>query len=102
LPPGDLTIVASILADKDADEMLRTLRSAGSTFVATRSSSARALPAQELAAIAKKHFDSVEAIDDPVAALTRAHELGEPVLVTGSLYLLGDLAQAERRAGWRR
>ena len=27
--------------------------------------------------------------------------LGEPVLVTGSLYLLGDLAQAEQRAPWR-
>ena len=33
--------------------------------------------------------------------LARAHELGEPVLVTGSLYLLGDLVQEERRAAWR-
>ena len=102
LPPGDFTIVASILADKDVDEMLRTLRKAGSRLVATRSSSARALPAEELAALAREHFDSIEAVDDPVAALARAHELGEPVLVTGSLYLLGDLSQAERRAGWRR
>jgi dihydrofolate synthase/folylpolyglutamate synthase len=102
LPRDDFTIVASILADKDVDEMLRTLRSAGSRLVATRSSSARALPARDLAALARRHFDSVEAIDDPVVALARAHELGEPVLVTGSLYLLGDLAQAERRAEWRR
>jgi hypothetical protein len=34
-----------------------------------------------------------------VKALSRAHELGDPVLVTGSLYLLGDLAQAEQRVG---
>ena len=101
LPPDDFTIVASILADKDADEMLRTLRNAGSRFVATRSSSARALPARDLADVAKRHFDVVEAVDDPGAALARAHVLGEPVLVTGSLYLLGDLAQAERRAAWR-
>ena len=33
----------------------------------------------------------VEAVADPVAAVRRAHELGEPVLVTGSLYLLADL-----------
>ena len=43
----------------------------------------------------------MEVVDDPVAAVARAHELGEPVLVTGSLYLLGDLAQAEQRAAWR-
>ena len=48
-----------------------------------------------------RHFDHVEVVDDPVAAVARAHELGEPVLVTGSLYLLGDLAQAEQRAAWR-
>ena len=67
----------------------------GRRFVATRSSSARALPAAELAELARAHFDHVEVVDDPVAAVARAHELGEPVLVTGSLYLLGDLAQAE-------
>jgi folylpolyglutamate synthase/dihydropteroate synthase len=68
--------------------------------VATRSSSARALPAADLAELARAHFGHVEAIDDPVAAVARAHELGEPVLVTGSLYLIGDLAQEERRASW--
>ena len=92
LPPGNWTILASILADKDADEMLRTLRGAGERLVATRSSSARALPAAEVARLAEPHFAHVEAIEDPAAALARAHELGEPVLVTGSLYLLGDLA----------
>jgi hypothetical protein len=40
-------------------------------------------------------------VEDPLQALARAHELGEPVLVTGSLYLLGDLVQGERRASWR-
>jgi dihydrofolate synthase/folylpolyglutamate synthase len=101
LLPGDYTLVASVLADKDVGAMLEILRAAGSRFVATRSSSARALPAAELAAIARAHFDHVEAVDDPVAAVARAHELGEPVLVTGSLYLIGDLAQEERRASWR-
>ena len=56
---------------------------------------ARPLPADDLAQIASRHFNWVEVVDDPVAAVARAHELGEPVLVTGSLYLLGDLAQAE-------
>jgi dihydrofolate synthase/folylpolyglutamate synthase len=101
LDRDDFTIVASILADKDVDAMLAALRRAGTRLVATRSSSARALPAAELADLARGHFEHVEVVDDPVAAVARAHELGEPVLVTGSLYLLGDLAQAEQRAAWR-
>ena len=101
LDRDDHTIVASILADKDVDATLRELRRAGTRFVATRSSSARAVPANDLAELARRHFDHVEVVDDPVAAVARAHELGEPVLVTGSLYLLGDLAREEQRAAWR-
>jgi dihydrofolate synthase/folylpolyglutamate synthase len=100
LDGDDYSIVASILRDKDVDEMLRILRRAGARFVATTSSSTRALPAAELAELARRHFDHVEAVPEPSAAVARAHELGEPVLVTGSLYLLGDLAQAEQRASW--
>jgi dihydrofolate synthase/folylpolyglutamate synthase len=95
LPKDDWTVVASILADKDADSMLRTLQRAGTRLVATRSTSARALPADEVARRARPYFEHVEAIESPSAALERAHELGEPVLVTGSLYLLGDLVDAE-------
>jgi dihydrofolate synthase/folylpolyglutamate synthase len=101
LDGDDHTVVASILGDKDVDAMLATLRRAGPRLVATTSSSARALPARDLAHLARAHFEHVEVVDDPVAAVARAHDLGEPVLVTGSLYLLGDLAQAEQRAAWR-
>jgi dihydrofolate synthase / folylpolyglutamate synthase len=101
LDADDHTIVASILADKDVDAMLRILRHAGRRLLATSSSSARALPAEDLAELARRHFDHVEVVNDPVAAVARAHELGEPVLITGSLYLLGDLAQEEQRAAWR-
>ncbi len=101
LDRGEYTIVASILADKDVDALLHELRRAGPRFIATSSSSARALRPSELAELARGHFDHVEVVDDPVAAVARAHELGEPVLVTGSLYLLGDLAQEEQRAAWR-
>ena len=95
LPGSDYTICASILADKDVDEMLRSLSSLGRRFVATQSSNARSLAAAVLAEHARRHFPHVEAIADPGAALERAHALGEPVLVTGSLYLLADLEAAE-------
>jgi dihydrofolate synthase / folylpolyglutamate synthase len=101
LDRADYTVVASILADKDVDAMLGILREAGPRFVATRSSSARALPADELANRARSRFEHVEVVESPLAAVARAHELGEPVLVTGSLYLLGDLERQERRDPWR-
>ena len=97
----DYTLVVSILADKNVDEMLRELRRAGSCLIATRSSSERALQAEVLGTYARGVFDRVEVVEDPIQALARAHELGEPVLVTGSLYLLGDIAQGERRASCR-
>jgi dihydrofolate synthase / folylpolyglutamate synthase len=94
LPERDWTVVASILADKDVDAMLERLARAGRTLVATRSSNPRALDEKELARHAEPYFDRVEAERDPVLALRRARELG-PVLATGSLYLLADLAKAE-------
>ena len=97
LAGADYTICASILADKDVDEMLRRLAPLGSRFVATASSNARSLAAAELAERARRHFAVVEAVADPAAAVRRAHALGEPVLVTGSLYLLADLEAAEAR-----
>jgi dihydrofolate synthase/folylpolyglutamate synthase len=91
LPADEYTVMASILADKDADAMLTALAAVGRRFVACRSSNPRSLPAEELAAHARGWFEVVEARDDPRDALELAHSLGEPVLVTGSLYLLADL-----------
>jgi dihydrofolate synthase/folylpolyglutamate synthase len=84
-------VVASLLADKDVDGVLAELARLAPAFVATRSTNPRALPADALAERARRVFQRVEAVDDPHDALRRAHELGEPVLVTGSLYLLADL-----------
>jgi dihydrofolate synthase/folylpolyglutamate synthase len=96
LPPARYTLVASILADKDAEAMLAALASAGDTLVATASRNPRALPVAELAALAAPHFARVEAVARPEAALVRARALaGEDgaVLVTGSLYLLAELSR---------
>ncbi len=94
LDRSDYTVVASILRDKDADAMLAALATRGRRLVATTSSNERALPAEELARLAAPHFAEVELEPDPVAALARART-HPPVLVTGSLYLLADLARNE-------
>jgi dihydrofolate synthase/folylpolyglutamate synthase len=103
LPRNDYVVVASILADKDANTMLRALAQAGQTLVATASHSARVLDAQRLAELATPFFERVETISEPDAALARARELaGEDgaVLVTGSLYVLADLAVRLERIPW--
>jgi dihydrofolate synthase/folylpolyglutamate synthase len=99
LPRRDYVVLASILADKDAEAMVRLLGGAGRTLIATASRSARALEAAELARVAEPFFDHVEPIRDPERALERARELG-PVLVTGSLYLLADLSVRLERIPW--
>jgi len=95
LPPDDYTVMASILGDKDVDAMLEALSGLGERFVACGSSNPRALRAAELAVRARGWFAHVASRDDARDALALAHALGEPVLVTGSLYLLADLAKGE-------
>jgi dihydrofolate synthase/folylpolyglutamate synthase len=95
IPRADWVVVASILADKDAAGMLAALSALGGRLVATASSSPRALSADELAALARPFFAQVEAVAEPAEALARGRALaGEDgaLLVTGSLYLLADLA----------
>jgi dihydrofolate synthase/folylpolyglutamate synthase len=96
LPTRRYVIVASVLADKRPEEMLRALTPLGDAFVATTSGNARALPAEELADVARPHFAHVELDADPAAAVARARGLAGPegaVLVTGSLYLLAALSE---------
>jgi dihydrofolate synthase/folylpolyglutamate synthase len=95
LPTRRYVVVASILADKDADGMLAALSALGDTLVATASSNERALPPADLAERAKPFFKQVSTVADPAEAVAAAREAAGDegaVLVTGSLYLLADLA----------
>lgn len=86
--------VVSVLGDKDAGAMVGALRDVVAEIVATRSSHARAVPAEALAARAREAGVPSRAVDDPGAALDEARALAGPdgaVLVAGSLYLLADL-----------
>jgi dihydrofolate synthase/folylpolyglutamate synthase len=99
LPSRRYVIVGSILEDKDVEGMLAALSVLGDTFVATRSTNARAVPARELGERARQRFERVEVVDDPAQAAARGRELAGAegaLLVTGSLYLLADLFAADR------
>jgi dihydrofolate synthase / folylpolyglutamate synthase len=102
--PGGYVLVASILRDKDADAILERLARAGSTLVATESSNDRSLAAGALAELAAAHFERVEPVPEPHAARVRALELAGGdgrILVTGSLYLLADVSDADATSRMR-
>jgi dihydrofolate synthase/folylpolyglutamate synthase len=89
-----LTVVLSILDDKDAHAMLDALLPQAENVVFTRTSNPRALPPGTLAHLAERP-DGVT-VGDPKAALERARELAGPggaVLATGSIYLIADLVR---------
>jgi dihydrofolate synthase / folylpolyglutamate synthase len=95
LPARRYVVVVSILADKDADGMLAALSAVGDEVIVTSSSNPRALSPEDLAERARRFFARVDSVQNPGKALAAARErAGEhgAVLVTGSLYLLADLA----------
>ncbi len=91
--------VVGILADKDAAAMLESLEPLLNDVVVTSNHSPRALPADDLAAVAMQVFgrDRVhradtlpDAIDIAVALADRDTSASSGVVVTGSLYTVGE------------
>jgi dihydrofolate synthase/folylpolyglutamate synthase len=101
--------VVSILDDKDAAGMLRTLAPLSSVLVLTSCRNPRALPPPTLLSLAGQVAGSgdlhAEVVRDPRVALAHARELAGPdgvVVATGSIYLISDLlAGGDRGAGRR-
>jgi dihydrofolate synthase/folylpolyglutamate synthase len=97
-----IVAVVGVMADKDAGGMLELLEPAVDELVVTQNSSARALPADELAAAAVPIFGpdrvTVEPrLDDALEAAVRLAEdtgddvlAGTGVLVTGSVVTVGE------------
>ena len=92
---GAVVAVVSILDDKDATGMLRTLAPLCDALVVTSSQNPRALPPPTLKSLAGQlGGPPAEAVRDPARALARGRELAGPdgvVVATGSIYLIADL-----------
>ncbi len=96
--PPPLTLLVASMADKDADGIIRALVAArameGATVICTSMDLPRALPPALLAARWRAIVPdlTIEAIPDAGAALDRALLTAPgPVVVAGSLYLVGDV-----------
>jgi dihydrofolate synthase / folylpolyglutamate synthase len=95
--PAPLTMIHGSMADKDVDGIIRALDAssalAGASIVATQVPGDRALPAGELARRWRtiRPDVAIVAIEDVGDALDRAiREARGPVVVAGSLYLVGE------------
>lgn len=85
------TLVVAMSADKDAAAFVRELSSSVGSVIATRYRQPRSLSPAELAAEFRRILlRDVETADDVEAAVFRARRLGEPVLVTGSIFVVGE------------
>jgi dihydrofolate synthase/folylpolyglutamate synthase len=106
---GRVVAVVSILDDKDASGMLRSLAPLCDALVLTSSHNPRVLPPPTLSSLLDQLAPEItihhEIVREPHAALRRARELaghGGVVIATGSLYLISDLLHDEASAGTRR
>lgn len=95
--------VVSILAEKDAQSLLRTLDESFAKFVITQSSSPRAIPAAELARIAVDLFGAERVLvqANPQWAIAEATlalptDIPTAIVVTGSITLVGDVLKLKQ------
>jgi dihydrofolate synthase/folylpolyglutamate synthase len=91
-----LVACLSVLDDKDATEMLRSLLPLCDALVTTRAQTPRALPPATLASLCHQlgFTGDVEIVGEPRAALERARAMAGAdgvALATGSIYLIADL-----------
>ena len=95
-PGQKFVFLVSIMADKDADEMLRLLLPLAKRFVTVTAPSPRAIPAAALAARIAALGGQAEPAGSIPAAVARAVALaaGGPVAALGTLYFSGEVRQA--------
>ena len=102
---GEATLILAAMADKDVAGVCAALAAVpllrAARVLCTSVGDARSLPADALRTIVRAAGlgAHVETCPDPVAAMQRAAESSGPVIVAGSLYLVGAVREALLRAG---
>lgn len=89
-----VALLTSIVRDKDAAGILKTLAPAVSAVIATQSGNSRALSAADLKEIASRYCARTQLAPDPIVALNLARRLvghGGLIVVAGSIFLVGEL-----------
>ncbi len=89
--PEAPVVVLGVLTDKDAAGIVGALAPVAGGFLVTRPRSPRALPAARLSAVVRETGGRLMAVESELrVALERALAAGSGVVVTGSLYAVGE------------
>ena len=83
------TVILALMRDKDADGVAAALAPVMTRGLAVAARNPRAHSADSLRAIVARHAPC-EALPNLAAALERAREFADPILICGSLYLVGE------------
>ncbi len=96
--PGGVTLVFAAMNDKAVAGMLRELAPVVREMICTTAPTPRARSADELASVARSLGFNAAAVDDPMAAIARARQTPHPVVVAGSIFLIGAVRERITRA----
>lgn len=96
-PQGGVTLVFGAMKDKDVDRMLYELAPVVQALICTTAPTARAMPAHELADLARSRGIAADAVDAPIEALAHALAAPCPIVVAGSIFLIGAVREQLRR-----
>ena len=94
--PRGVTLVFGAMKDKAIDEMLASLAPAVRRLVCTTAPTPRAMPADELAASARRLGFDVLTVADPFDAVEEACRRDRLVVVAGSIFLIGPVRERVR------
>jgi len=97
-----ITWIIGMLSTKDHAEILKTLLRAGDRLYLVPVANANSADPKELAILANHicpELKNCQTYEDLTLALTAAFEFPERVVLCGSLYLVGEFLNAERRGG---
>jgi dihydrofolate synthase/folylpolyglutamate synthase len=95
--PRGVTLVFGAMRDKAIEPMLDALAEVACRIICTTAPSPRAMEADALADGVRRRGRDVRAIANPDEALTAAIEMGDPVVVAGSIVLIGPLRESLAR-----
>jgi Folylpolyglutamate synthase len=89
-------MLIGMLSDKDHYSYVRNIRKISNRVIFTRPAEpGRSLDPNILLSESGNLFKEAKVIEDPVEAYEYSKSLGESVLVTGSMYLVGVVAEIE-------
>jgi dihydrofolate synthase/folylpolyglutamate synthase len=101
-PDNKIIMVAGILDDKPAEEMLSALLAVCDHAVITSPTIDRAIPANVLARTARKFVDKVDeqpTVDRAVARALQIVRQDQVICIAGSLYVVGEAMQTLQQMG---